>query len=339
MHGDFRQANDHPCAADRTEATMSRWKQFKERGVLMVFVGLCAVFSVLTPNFRQFTNLINIMRQISEISIAAVGMTYVIIAAEIDLSVGSVYGLSAIVAATILRSGLAGFPVPFAILGALVVGAVFGLFNGIVTTKLKVPAFIVTLSVLAIARGGVYGVTGGYAVSIFPKSADPFFLIGESLGGVFPIQIIIMIVFCIIAGIILSKTTYGFQIYATGGNKKAADLTGINTDRIKIISFVVCGICSALSGLIALAYLTSVHPSAGIGREMDIIAAVVVGGTYLYGGRGTILGTFIGAAIIGVVRNGMVLLSVPAYSQEATIGLVILIAVISDTLLRREKVQ
>ena len=316
---------------------MSGWRHFKERGVLLVFIGLCAVFSILTPNFRQIPNLINIMRQISEISIAAVGMTFIIICAEIDLSVGSVYGLSAIVAAIILRSSLGGISVPLAFLGALAVGASIGLMNGVITTKLKVPAFIVTLSVLAIARGAVYGVTGGYSVSVFPKSADPFFLIGESIGGVFPIQIIIMVVFSVIAGIILSKTTYGFQIYATGGNKKAADLTGINTDRIKIISFVFCGLCSALSGLIALAYLTSVHPSAGVGREMDIIAAVVVGGTYLYGGRGTILGTFIGAAIIGVVRNGMVLLSVPAYSQEAAIGLVILLAVITDTLLRRER--
>jgi ribose/xylose/arabinose/galactoside ABC-type transport system permease subunit len=137
------------------------WRHFKERGVLLVFIGLCAVFSILTPNFRQVPNLINIMRQISEISIAAVGMTFIIICAEIDLSVGSVYGLSAIVAAIILRSGLGGISVPLAFLGALAVGASIGLVNGVITTKLKVPAFIVTLSVLAIARGAVYGVTGG----------------------------------------------------------------------------------------------------------------------------------------------------------------------------------
>jgi simple sugar transport system permease protein/ribose transport system permease protein len=224
-----------------------------------------------------------------------------------------------------------------AFLGALAVGGVVGLFNGVITTKLRVPAFIVTLSVLAIARGALYGLSGGYAISIFPKSADPFFYMGNSIGGVFPRQIVLMLVVAAIAGIVLSKSTFGFQIYATGGNKKAADLTGINTDRIKIATFVICGLMAAFSGVISLSYMQSVHPSAGLGREMDVIAAVILGGTYLYGGRGTILGTFIGAAIIGVVRNGMVLMSVPAYSQEALIGGVILLAVVADIWLRREK--
>jgi simple sugar transport system permease protein/ribose transport system permease protein len=228
-------------------------------------------------------------------------------------------------------------PVVPAFLAALAFGALVGLFNGVITTKLKVPAFIVTLSVLAIVRGGVFGLSGGYSIAVFPKAAEPFFFIGNSIGKVFPIQIIVMIVLNVVAAVVLSKSTYGFQLYATGGNRKAADLTGINTDRIKITAFIVCGLATAFSGIVSLAYLQSVHPSAGIGREMDVIAAVILGGTYLYGGRGTILGTFIGAAIIGVVRNGMVLMSVPAYSQEASIGGVILVAVIADIWLRREK--
>jgi simple sugar transport system permease protein/ribose transport system permease protein len=317
---------------------MGGWARFKERGVLAVLVGLCVIFSFATPNFLQLTNMINIMRQISEICISAVGMTFVIICAEIDLSVGSVFGLSAIFAALILRSNIiAGMTPLLAFVGALALGAAVGLFNGVITTKLKVPAFIVTLSVLAIARGALYGVSGGYSISIFPKTADPFFYMGNSIGNVFPRQILLMLAVAVIAGIVLSKSTFGFQIYATGGNKKAADLTGINTDRIKIATFVICGLMAAFSGVISLSYLQSVHPSAGLGREMDVIAAVILGGTYLYGGRGTILGTFIGAAIIGVVRNGMVLMSVPAYSQEALIGGVILLAVIADIWLRREK--
>ncbi len=316
---------------------LSGWARFKERGVLLVLIGLCATFSLLTPNFRQLTNLINIMRQISEISIAAIGMTYVIICAEIDLSVGSVYGLAAMIAANILRLKMGVSPVIPAFLAALAFGAFVGLFNGLISTKLKVPAFIVTLSVLAIVRGGVFGLSGGYSIAVFPKAATPFFFLGNSIGGVFPIQILVMIGLNIIAGIALSKSTYGFQLYATGGNRKAAGLTGINTDRIKIAAFVICGLAAAFSGIVSLAYLQSVHPSAGIGREMDVVAAVILGGTYLYGGRGSILGTFIGAAIIGVVRNGMVLMSVPAYSQEASIGAVILLAVIADIWLRREK--
>jgi ribose/xylose/arabinose/galactoside ABC-type transport system permease subunit len=314
--------------------TTRGWRQFKERGVLLVLVGLCVIFSIATPNFKHLTNLINIVRQISEISIAAIGMTYVIICAEIDLSVGSVYGLTAVFSAIILRSGL---PVALAFIGPIAAGSLVGYFNGFVTTKLRVPAFIVTLSVLSIARGAVYGLSGGYSISVFPKSALPFFAIGNSIGDVFPIQIIIMILLFLISGVVLSKTTLGFQIYATGGNQKAAQLTGINTDRIKIFAFIVCGAASAISGIVSLAYLQSVHPSAGIGREMDVVAAVIVGGTYLYGGRGTILGTLLGAAIIGVVRNAMVLLGVPAYSQEAFIGFVILVAVVADIWLKREK--
>jgi ribose/xylose/arabinose/galactoside ABC-type transport system permease subunit len=313
------------------------WSRFKERGVLLVFLGLCLVFSLLTPNFRQLTNLINILRQISEISIAAIGMTYIIICAEIDLSVGSVYGLSAMIAANVLRLKMGVSPVVPAFLAALAFGALVGLFNGVISTKLKVPAFIVTLSVLAIVRGGVFGLSGGYSIAVFPKAAEPFFFIGNSIGKVFPIQIIVMIALNVIAAVVLSKSTYGFQLYATGGNRKAADLTGINTDRIKITAFILCGLAASFSGIVSLAYLQSVHPSAGIGREMDVIAAVILGGTYLYGGRGTILGTFIGAAIIGVVRNGMVLMAVPAYSQEASIGAVILVAVIADIWLRRER--
>ncbi|MCL4415527.1 MAG: ABC transporter permease [Actinobacteria bacterium] len=314
--------------------TRKGWGQFQERGVLIVLIGICIIFSIITPNFRHLTNIINITRQIAEIAIAGIGMTYVIIAAEIDLSVGSTYGLTAITSAIILRQGL---PVILAFIGPMVVGGLIGLFNGVVSTKLRVPAFITTLSVLALARGAIYGLSGGYSISIFPKSVNSFFLIGSSIGDVFPVQIIIMLALFVIAGIVLSKTTLGFQIYATGGNKKAAQLTGINTDRIKIYAFIICGVTSAIAGIISLGYLQSVHPSAGIGREMDVVAAVILGGTFLYGGRGTILGTFIGAAIIGVVRNGMVLLGVPAYSQEAFIGFVILVAVIADIWLRREK--
>jgi len=309
------------------------WSRFNERGVLLVLIGLCIILSIVTPNFRQVTNVINITRQIAEISIAAIGMTYVIIVAEIDLSIGSVYGLCAMIAGKMLGRNIS---IPLVIIMAIAVGAAIGLFNGAITTKLKVPAFIVTLSVLALARGAVMFLAEGYSLSVFPTSANPFFAIGGNIGRI-PIQIFIMFVLLTIAGIILAKTTFGFKIYATGGNKVAAQLTGINTDRIKIYCFMICGATAAISGIISLAYLQSVHPSAGTGREMDVIAAVIVGGTYLYGGRGTILGTFIGAAIIGVVRNGMVLIGIPAYGQEAFIGFVILIAVILDTLLRREK--
>lgn len=310
------------------------WHQFQEKGVLLVLLGLLVVFSILSPNFGQISNLINIIRQMSEISIAAIGMTYLIIAAEFDLSVGSLYGLAAVTGGVILA---AGYSVIFAIIAPILVVMIFGYINGMVTTKLNVPAFIVTLSFMAIVRGLIYYISGARAISIFPMSAEPFFVIGDNVFDVIPIQILIMIALNIIAAIVLTKTTFGYKVYATGGNKKAAQLAGINTDRIKIICFIICGVTSAIAGLISLGYMQSVHPLAGVGREMDVIGAVIIGGTFLFGGRGSIFGTFLGAAIMGVVRNGMVLLGVPTYGQEAFVGFVILIAVIIDIWVKREK--
>jgi simple sugar transport system permease protein/ribose transport system permease protein len=310
------------------------WYQFQERGVLLVLIGLVVVFSIATPNFRQMSNFINITRQICEISIAGIGMTYLLIAAEFDLSVGSLYGLAAVTGAVVLRSGL---PIWLAVILPVLLVVFMGLVNGAITTKLNVPAFIVTISTMWIIRGMIYYISGAQAISIFPKSADPFFIIGDNVAEIIPIQIFIMIGLNIIAAIILTKTTFGFKVYATGGNKKAAQLTGINTDRIKIYCFIICGVASAISGLISLGYMQSVHPLAGGGREMDVIGAVIVGGTALFGGRGSILGTFLGAAIMGVVRNGMILLGIPAWGQEAFVGVVILVAVILDTWVKREK--
>jgi simple sugar transport system permease protein/ribose transport system permease protein len=261
-------------------------------------------------------------------------MTYLLIAAEFDLSVGSLYGLAAVTGAVVLRSGL---PIWLAVIIPVLLVVFMGFVNGAITTKLNVPAFIVTISTMWIIRGMIYYISGAQAISIFPKSADPFFIIGDNVAEIIPIQIFIMIGLNIIAAIILTKTTFGFKVYATGGNKKAAQLTGINTDRIKIYCFIICGVASAISGLISLGYMQSVHPLAGGGREMDVIGAVIVGGTALFGGRGSILGTFLGAAIMGVVRNGMILLGIPAWGQEAFVGVVILVAVILDTWVKREK--
>jgi simple sugar transport system permease protein/ribose transport system permease protein len=310
------------------------WQNFQERGVLLVLIGLVLAFSLVSPNFRQFSNFINITKQICEISIAGIGMTYLLIAAEFDLSVGSLYGLAAVSGATVLRTGL---PFEFAFIIPVLLVALMGFINGAITTKLNVPAFIVTIAMMWIVRGMIYYISGAQAISIFPKSADPFFVIGDNFAGIIPIQIFIMIGLNIVAAIVLKKTTFGFKVYATGGNKKAAQLTGINTDRIKIYCFILCAVTSAISGLISLGYMQSVHPSAGLGREMDVIGAVIVGGTALFGGRGSILGAFLGATIMGVVRNGMVLVGVPAWGQDAFVGVVILIAVVTDILVKRVK--
>lgn len=321
---------------DMQQNSMTRrsWYNFQERGVFLVLIGLIIVFSIKEPNFRQVTNFINIIRQICEISIAAIGMTYLIIAAEFDLSVGSLYGVAAVSAGVVLQAGM---PIELAIIAPLLLVGLIGLANGLVVTKLNVPAFIVTLSMMQIGRGLKHYISNGMVISVFPKSADPFFAIGDNIAGIIPAQIIVMIALNIIAAVVLKKTTFGYKVYATGGNQKAAQLAGINTARIKIYCFIICAVTSAISGLVSLGYLQSVHPTAGNGREMDVIGAVIIGGTFLFGGRGSILGTFLGAAIMGVVRNGMVLLGVPAYGQEAFVGFVILFAVVIDIWVKKEK--
>lgn len=317
-----------------TQNNFLRKIKFQELGVLCVLLVICAILAVVTPSFKETTNLINVVRQFSEISIMAVGMTFIIICAEIDLSVGSIYGLCAIIAAYMLNKGMNPF---FAFTCSLLAGMAIGLFNGFLTTKGKIPAFIVTLATLSMARGGAFAISKGWPISEFPDTDNWFFGMGTRIAGVIPVQIIIMLILNIIAGILLAKTTFGYKVYAVGGNKNAAKLAGIAVDKIKMLSFVIMGALSALAGMVGLAHLNSVAATAGTGREMDVIAAAIIGGTNLYGGKGTILGTFIGAAIMGVVRNGMVLLGVQAYYQEAFIGLVILIAVLADTWLTRSK--
>lgn len=308
--------------------------RFQELGVLCVLVLICIILSIITPNFKELTNLINVVRQFSEISIMAIGMTFIIICAEIDLSVGSTYGLCAIIAAYLLNKGINPF---IAFLCSLLTGLIIGFINGFFATKGRIPAFIVTLAMLAIARGGAFAISKGWPISEFPNTDNWLFGMGARIGGIVPTQIIIMLVLNVIAAILLAKTTFGFKVYAVGGNKNAAKLAGISVDTVKIISFVIMGGLSALAGMIGLAHLHSVAATAGTGREMDVIAAVIIGGTNLYGGKGTILGTLLGAAIMGVVRNGMVLMGVKAYYQEAFIGLVILIAVLADTWLTKSK--
>ena len=312
---------------------IARLGKVQELGVVIVLLVIVAILSFIAKNFLTNTNIINVIRQFSEISIMAVGMSFVIICAEIDLSVGSIYGLSAIIAAYILNRG--GNPT-FAFILAISAGIFIGFVNGFLVTKGRIPAFIATLSMMQLVRGGAFAVSKGWPISKFPSVDNWFFAMGERVAGI-PFQIFIMIFVNVVAGLLLSKTTFGFQAYAVGGNMNASRLSGIDNGKIKTIAFILSGALAALGGVIGLAYLHSVAATAGTGRELDVIAAVIIGGTSMSGGKGTILGTFLGAAIMGVVRNGMVLIGVQAYYQEAFIGLVILIAVLADTWLKQAR--
>ena len=310
-------------------------KAFRELGVLSVLVVLVILLSVVSPVFLKPVNLINIVRQTVEIGIMAIGMTFLITAGELDLSVGSIFGATAMLAATMFKNGM---NPTLTFLAAILAGGAIGLINGLLVTKAKIPAFITTLGTMQIFRSVAYGISNGQSISVFPEEAvnSWVFKMGSSIGKV-PVQIFIMLALFIIAGIALAKTQFGFHIYATGGSQKAARLVGINTDRTKIVCFVLTGALCALAGLISIAYLQSVPTTAGDGREMDVIAAVILGGAALSGGRGTILGTFLGAIIMSVVKNGMVLLSVPVFWQNGFIGVIIILAVLLDTWMRRKE--
>ena len=215
----------------------------------------------------------------------------------------------------------------------LLMGVLIGLINGLMVTKVGIPSFIVTLGTMSVLRGFALVLANGWPISDLPDSSF-FSVFAGSLFGI-PVHTLWMIAVLLISGFVLSRTLFGYHVYATGGNPRAARLMGINTDRVKVMNFVLSAVLASLGGLLTLGFLNSVTPTAGTGLELDIIASVVIGGTALAGGAGSILGTFLGAAIMSTVRNGLVLLGVSAYWQQAAIGLVIVIAVTVDVLSTR----
>lgn len=302
---------------------------------LIALVLLCLVISIFSDKFLTATNAWNVMRQISVNVCISVGMTMVILTAGIDLSVGSILALCGAITAGLLKNGIevpsANLYIGFTLLGALLagilVGSLLGWFNGLAITRFKVPPFVATLAMLTIARGLTMLWTGGFPIS---NLGENFAWIGTGwLLGV-PVPVWIAAVVVTIAVLVTHKTRLGRYIYAIGGNESAAKLSGIRVNRIKIIVYSIAGGLAAVGGILVTARLDAAQPNAGTGYELDSIAAVVIGGTSLSGGRGTIMGTVLGAVIIGVLNNGLVLLNVSPFWQQVVKGLVILLAVIID---------
>ncbi len=296
---------------------------------------LCVVLTIMSDKFLTVENSWNIMRQISINVCISVGMTMVILTRGIDLSVGSVLAFSGAVTAGLLKYGLswpmANVHIGFTVLGALLiglfVGGALGAFNGWMITRFRVPAFVATLAMLTIARGGTMLWTGGFPITGLGKSFG-FIGTGWFLGIPMPVWITAIIVAA--AVLVTKKTVFGRHIYAVGGNESAARLSGINIEKIKIWVYLIAGALAAVGGIILTSRLDSAQPNAGLSYELDSIAAVVIGGTSLSGGRGSILGTVQGALIIGVLNSGLVLLNVSPFWQQIVKGTVILLAVILD---------
>ena len=313
-------------AVARTRGGLSAARQF---GTVIGLLVLSAILWGLTPHFLTVSNLLNVAEQTAINAVIAVGMTFVILSGGIDLSVGSIVALSGVVLGTLLRDHQA---VPAAIALALAVGAACGLVNGALVSWGGLPPFIVTLGMMSVARGAALVFTEGRPVSGF----EPGFR-SLATGSVWfvPGPVAIMIAVYAVAHVVLARTTFGRYVYAIGGNEEATRLSGVPVRFHKSVIYGVSGLMSAVAAVILTARLNSAQPIAGIMYELDAIAATVIGGTSLMGGQGTLAGTLVGALIMGVLRNGLNLLGVSSFLQQIVIGVVIVGAVLIDTLLKR----
>ncbi|MGA2546661.1 MAG: ABC transporter permease [Rectinemataceae bacterium] len=299
-------------------------------GITLAFMALCAILAVLSKNFLKPTNLLNILQQVSINFTIAIGMTFIILLGSIDLSVGSNVAFTGLVMAIMMKTLL--MPVWIALLTGLVVAMLIGLFNGFLVTYFDVPPFIATLGTMSIARGAAYTITAGQPIYTFPHQ---FLVISERVGGIPLFAILIMLVLFVLGWYVLKYTRLGRYTYAIGGNENSSKLSGINVKAVKSTAFAIIGLCCGVASILLTSRLDSAVPTNGDGYELDAIAAVVIGGTSMSGGEGSLLGTLIGVLIIGVIGNGLNLLSVPQGAQRMVKGMIIVIAVIIDVMRRR----
>lgn len=307
------------------------WFDWINRQEFFVFILLLiAIFflSLTTTTFLTANNLQNVSRNLAWIAIPAFGESLVILIGGIDLSVGAVMGLSGLVTALALRFGLS---IPMAILAGLAAGSMIGWVNGTLVGRVRFPPFIVTLGTAAIVRGIIFGLAGGWPILDLPSG---FRYLGQadiSLGSfLFPLPVLLMLLLAALVFIILRATILGRYIYTLGDSEQALIVTGVRLPQLKIIVYTLCGTLTAVGGILMTARLGVAAPTAATGYELDIIAAVIIGGTSLLGGQGSILGVLLGAIFMQVLRNGLVLLGIPAYWQSAALGSMIIFALLLD---------
>lgn len=317
---------------EHLKLTYVKRQNVRELGVLLALVLLIVFFSITSPFFLKVNNLINIVRQISLLGIIAMGMTMIIVCGEIDLSVGAIYGAAAITCGMILTHGGDAW---VAILTALLVGTGFGVLNGLLTTYGRIPALIVTLGMMNIARGAALVFSGARVISLSRRtvesgSLEGFLFLGQGKILGIPVVSILFLITVLIAHLVYSKTILGFRMRAVGGNSSAAKAAGLNGNLVKVAAFAITGFLCAIAGTLNLSFLANVQGTTGNGLELDVISAVIIGGTSLNGGEGTIFGTLIGVLIMGVLKNGIVLLGVSPFFQMLIIGMVIIGAVAID---------
>ena len=300
-------------------------------GSLLMLVVLLAGMSLATPEFARIGNLLNVARQVSIWAIIATGMTFVIITGGIDLSVGSLVALTACVAMTVIdRFGWD----YVGILAGILVGGLGGAINGALVAWARVPPFICTLAGLTVYRGLALIITKGFPIIRFEGS---FRAIGQGVVAGLPVPIVLMAVVVVAMQVVLRRTAFGAHVYAVGGNEEASRLAGLEVAWIKFSTYVLCGLLTGLAGMVLMARLSSAQPAVGEGFELDAIAAVVLGGTSLMGGRGSVWSTLVGALVIGVLNNGMNLMGVHTHYQLVAKGVIIVLAVLLDAYLKKQR--
>lgn len=324
-----------PGRSRRWRGAATRAQGIPESGILIAAVLVFVGWSVTTDLFLTSDNLLSVAQQIALLGIVAVGMTFLMVAGELDLSVGSAYGFLGILLATLL--GDHGLPVVAAVAATVAAGASIGAINGLVTVGIGIPSFIVTLGMLSVLRGLALVMAAGLPISTGDHPAFKSIASGDVVG--VPAQVLWLVAIVAVGAWVLAKTKFGYDVYATGGNVVAARNAGIRVHRTKVASFVLVGVLTAIAACLLVGWLGSAAPSTGVAFELSVIAAVVIGGTGLSGGVGSVVGTFLGAAVIGMISNGLVLRGVDEYWQQVVTGLIILVAVAAQTLLQRRALR
>ena len=301
-------------------------KTLGQYGIFVAFVVICLILSLITPQFLTVSNLTIIVTQVSINALLAFGVTFVIITGGIDLSLGSIVAVAGIATATLAHPD--GYPVLVPILAGLLAGLGIGAVNGLIITKSKVPPFIVTLGMMTIGRGLALILSKGRPVS---NLSDSFNFIGSGAVLGVPFPIIILIATFAVCAMVLKKTVLGRYMYAVGGNEQAAQAAGIQVNKVKMTVYTICGGLAALAGILLTSRIATGQPNAGVGFELDAIAAAIIGGASTKGGVGTMTGTLVGALLIAVINNGLDLLNVTSYYQQVVMGLIIIGAVLLDS--------
>lgn len=306
----------------------------KKFSTLFILLVLVVIFSIASPNFLRINNILNVLRQVAVISMLTAGMTYVIISGGMDLTVGAYLGLTGVLAAKFM--GAVGLPVPVAVILTMLVVTLLGIVTGSLIVGLDVSAIVITLGMMTVVRGLAYIISGGLPVYDIPES---IVFLGQGYVMGIPVPVIVMLVIVVIMGLILKYSYFGRYVYAIGGNVEAAKLAGVSVNKITISLYGISAFLASIAGIVLTGRISSGAPASGTGTEMDVVTAVVIGGVSVNGGKGSMLGAFLGAVIMGILSNGLTIMNINEYYQQVVKGIVLILAVAFDVLANRETVK